>query len=420
MLPWAAAVKKKPPPETAPVARSMSTGRDSMRVDDEADLDAVRVLDHLVQRAVSVGASDIHLEPKRRALRVRFRIDGVMADQGTLPRELAPAVVTRVKVLGRMDMTIRRLPQDGQFSLELDDGRLVHLRASTFPAIHGETLVMRVLLSHELIAMNALGMNDTVLFAAQRLLTLSSGLIIVCGPTGSGKTSTLYSMLEQLNTQDLSVVTLEDPIEVEFAEVTQGQTNVRAGFSFASGLRAILRQDPDVIMVGEMRDAETAQIALQAALTGHLVLSTLHTSNTLETITRIIDLGAEPWIVANALQAILAQRLVRVLCTCAESFALPNDITAGPDDDRVVLARGTPIRRTLGCETCHDTGYVGRTGIFEVLELDDAVRDLIRSRAGSREFRAHLDRQRGSTLREAGLLRVEAGQTSLDEVLRVT
>jgi len=398
----------------------MSTGRDSMRVDDEADLDAVRVLDHLVQRAVSVGASDIHLEPKRRALRVRFRIDGVMADQGTLPRELAPAVVTRVKVLGRMDMTIRRLPQDGQFSLELDDGRLVHLRASTFPAIHGETLVMRVLLSHELIAMNALGMNDTVLFAAQRLLTLSSGLIIVCGPTGSGKTSTLYSMLEQLNTQDLSVVTLEDPIEVEFAEVTQGQTNVRAGFSFASGLRAILRQDPDVIMVGEMRDAETAQIALQAALTGHLVLSTLHTSNTLETITRIIDLGAEPWIVANALQAILAQRLVRVLCTCAESFALPNDITAGPDDDRVVLARGTPIRRTLGCETCHDTGYVGRTGIFEVLELDDAVRDLIRSRAGSREFRAHLDRQRGSTLREAGLLRVEAGQTSLDEVLRVT
>ena len=398
----------------------MSTGRDSMRVDDEADLDAVRVLDHLVQRAVSVGASAIHLEPKRRALRVRFRIDGVMADQGTLPRELAPAVVTRVKVLGRMDMTIRRLPQDGQFSLELDDGRLVHLRASTFPAIHGETLVMRVLLSHELIAMNALGMNDTVLFAAQRLLTLSSGLIIVCGPTGSGKTSTLYSMLEQLNTQDLSVVTLEDPIEVEFAEVTQGQTNVRAGFSFASGLRAILRQDPDVIMVGEMRDAETAQIALQAALTGHLVLSTLHTSNTLETITRIIDLGAEPWIVANALQAILAQRLVRVLCTCAESFALPNDITAGPDDDRVVLARGTPIRRTLGCETCHDTGYVGRTGIFEVLELDDAVRDLIRSRAGSREFRAHLDRQRGSTLREAGLLRVEAGQTSLDEVLRVT
>lgn len=383
------------------------------------DLDAVRVLDHMVQRAVKVGASDIHLEPKRRALRVRFRIDGVMADQGTLPIELAPVLVSRAKVLGRMDMTERRLPQDGQFTLELD-GRMVHLRASTFPAIHGETLVLRVLLGHQLIPIDKLGMEDEVAFAVKRLITLSSGLIIVCGPTGSGKTSTLYSMLQQLDTANQSVVTLEDPIEVEFPDVTQGQTNNRAGFSFATGLRSILRQDPDVIMVGEMRDAETAQIALQAALTGHLVMSTLHTSNTVETIARIVDLGAEPWIVGNALQAVIAQRLVRTLCACSEQFDCANDITAGPEDDRVIIAKGTPLRRAAGCERCHHTGFVGRIGIFEVLEFDDELRDLIRSRAATRHYRDHVRGRERRQLREVGLARVVAGDTALEEVLRVT
>lgn len=386
----------------------------------DPDLDAVKVLDHLVQRAASVGASDIHVEPRRRTLRVRFRIDGVMADQGALPLELAPSLTTRVKVLGRMDMTIRRLPQDGQFSLELSDGRLVHLRASTFPAIHGENLVLRVLLGHQLIDVEHLGMDDEELDQVRRLVTMPSGLIIVCGPTGSGKTSTLYSMIQELDTSNLSVVTLEDPIEVEFGDVTQGQTNVRQGFTFASGLRAILRQDPDVIMVGEMRDAETAQIALQASLTGHLVLTTLHTSNTVETIARLVDLGVEPWIVGNALQAVIAQRLVRVLCHCASEMVLPNDITAHPEEERLVLRAGARVRKPQGCERCHQTGYSGRTGIFEVLEIDDDLRDLIKSRASTRAYRDYVRRAEIRELREVGLLRVGSGQTSLEEVLRVT
>ena len=388
----------------------------------DSDMDAVKVLDHLVKRAVKVGASDVHVEPKRRHLRVRFRIDGVMTEQGTLPADLAPSLLTRVKVLGRMDMTVRRLPQDGQFSLELSDGKLVHLRASTFPAIHGETLVMRVLLGHQLIPMDKLGMDDEELMSVARLASISSGLVLVCGPTGSGKTSTLYSFLQQLDTANLSVVTLEDPIEVEFGQVTQGQTNPRAGFTFASGLRSILRQDPDVIMVGEMRDAETAQIALQASLTGHLVLSTLHTSDAIETITRLVDLGVEPWIVANAMRAIIAQRLVRTLCRCAEDFELPHDLTASAEakDEVVIVPAGTIIKRPKGCKKCHDTGYRGRTGIFEVLEMDDELRDLVKTRASSRDYRDYILGTGQRSLRVVGLKRVAQGATSLEEVLRVT
>lgn len=384
------------------------------------DLDAVRILDHLVSRAVEAGASDIHVEPRKTGLTVRFRIDGVMTDQGSLPLELGQLLATRVKVLGRMDMTVRMLPQDGQFTIDLPAGRTVHLRASTFPAIHGEKIVMRVLLGHKVIALDRLGMGDAELYTTQRLMGLTSGLIVLCGPTGSGKTSTLYSMVRELDTNRLNVITLEDPIEVELSSVTQGQTNPRAGFTFASGLRATLRQDPDVILVGEIRDAETIEIALQASLTGHLVFSTLHTSHVVETISRIIDLGAEPWIVGNALQAVIAQRLVRKLCECYESYALPHDLTSSPEDDRVVLKAGTQVRRARGCAACHKTGYRGRTGLFEVLELDDELRDLVKVRASAREYKEAINRRNIRRLREAGLLRVEAGETSLDEVLRVT
>jgi general secretion pathway protein E/type IV pilus assembly protein PilB len=266
-------------------------------------------------------------------------------------------------------------------------------------------------------------MDEWELGRVRQLTRLSSGLIIVCGPTGSGKTSTLYSMLEQLDTKNLSVVTLEDPIEVEFADVTQGQTNPRSGFTFATGLRAILRQDPDVIMVGEMRDAETAQIALQASLTGHLVLSTLHTSNAVETIARVVDLGAEPWIVANALQAVIAQRLVRTLCGCAESYPAESDLAAEVEataKPRVVIAKGDGIKRPKGCEGCHHTGYLSRTGIFEVLPIDDDLRDLVKSRASRRAYRDYIHGLGMRRLREVGLRRVAIGQTSLEEVLRVT
>lgn len=383
------------------------------------ELDAVKVLDHLVRRAVSMGASDIHVEPKRDSLRVRYRVDGVMVAQGQIPIELAPSLTSRVKVLARMDMTERRLPQDGQFSLELPGHPLIHLRASTFPAIHGETLVMRVLLSHQVIELDKLGLSDADVERVERLADRPSGLVLVCGPTGSGKTSTLYSMIKVMKTSELSIVTLEDPIEVEFADITQGQTNPRQGFTFAAGLRAILRQDPDVILVGEMRDPETAQIALQASLTGHLVLSTLHTSDAVETVARLVDLGAESWIVANALIAVVAQRLVRRLCEeCAETYDLDHDITG--DDERVLIEKGTALKRAVGCPACHQTGYRGRTGLFEVLELDDDLRDLIKGRAGKRAYRDAVRKAGLIPLREAGLARVKAGVTSLDEVLRVT
>ncbi|WP_437787163.1 GspE/PulE family protein [Sorangium sp. So ce1097] len=383
------------------------------------DLDAVKILDHLVRRAVSMGASDIHVEPKRDGIRVRYRVDGVMVAQGQIPLEIAPSLTSRVKVLARMDMTERRLPQDGQFSLELHGHPLIHLRASTFPAIHGETLVLRVLLSHQLIPLEKLGLVEGDQARLERLADRPSGLIVVCGPTGSGKTSTLYSLLKVMKTSELSIVTLEDPIEVEFGDITQGQTNPRQGFTFATGLRAILRQDPDVIMVGEMRDPETAQIALQASLTGHLVLSTLHTSDAVDTVARLVDLGAESWIVANALLAVVAQRLVRKLCAeCAETYELEGDVTG--EEDRVLLEKGTELKRSVGCQTCHLTGYRGRIGLFEMLELDDDLRDLVKARAGKRAYRDAARKVGLVPLREAGLAKVKEGVTSLDEVLRVT
>lgn len=381
--------------------------------------DAVAVLDHLIRRAFAAGASDVHLEPKRDSLRVRFRIDGVMVPQGTLPAELAAPVTLRAKVLARMDMTERRVPQDGQFAIDIGGATPVHLRASTFPALHGETLVMRLLLSHKLITLGELGLGEEDLETVGRLVDRSSGLILVCGPTGAGKTSTLYAALQELDTERLSVVTLEDPVEIELAGITQGQTNVRQGFTFASGLRAILRQDPDVILVGEMRDQETAQIALQASLTGHLVLSTLHTADVVETVARLVDLGAESWIVANALLGVVAQRLVRKLCTdCSEVYALAADIT--DETGKELLAAGTEVRRAKGCVKCHQTGYRGRTGIFEVLEVDDELRDAVKSRASKRLYRDLVRKAGLVPLREAGLRKVKSGETSLDEVLRVT
>jgi type II secretory ATPase GspE/PulE/Tfp pilus assembly ATPase PilB-like protein len=387
-----------------------------------ADLEennAVQVLDHLVRRAVAAGASDVHIEPKREMLRVRYRIDGVMVEQGQLPVDIIAPLTTRVKVLARMDMTERRVPQDGQLSLDLGASLVAHMRASTFPSVHGETVVLRLMQGHELIPVGSLGMEENEVETVTRLASRSSGLVLVCGPTGSGKTSTLYSMLKAMNTAERSVVTLEDPVEVQFDEITQGQTNVRQGFTFASGLRSILRQDPNVILVGEMRDQETAQIAFQASLTGHLVLSTLHTSDAVDTVARLIDLGVESWIVANSLLAIIAQRLVRVLCDhCAKRYPLPNDLTG--DGDRVLVAQGTMIRRAGACPRCHHTGYRGRTGIFEVLEIDDDLRELIKARAAKRAYHDATQAAGLVPLREAGLARVKAGITSLDEVLRVT
>jgi general secretion pathway protein E len=379
--------------------------------------DAVVLVNELVRLAVAQRASDIHLEPKHDKLQVRLRIDGTLVDVQPVALAVAPNVISRVKVLAKMDIAERRLPQDGQIALEFE-GKRVHLRASTFPASQGEKVVLRILSSQQIITFDKLGLEESAKKTLRDVLGRPQGFVVTSGPTGAGKTSTLYALMQLIDPRAVNVVTLEDPVEVELYGVTQGQVNVRTGFTFASGLRAILRQDPDVILVGEMRDSETAGIAMQAALTGHLVLSTLHTSDTVETIVRLVDLGVEPWIVANALSAVLAQRLVRVICPhCKGPGKLERDLW---DGDELILAAGANVVRPKGCEKCMRTGYRGRTGIFEVVELDDDVRELVKAKAPAREYREVYARRKIPTLRRAGIQKIQEGVTTVDEVLRVT
>jgi general secretion pathway protein E len=380
--------------------------------------DAVVLVNELVRLAVVQRASDIHLEPKHDMMRVRLRIDGTLVDVQPIANVVAPNVVSRVKVLAKMDISERRLPQDGQIAIELEGGKRIHLRASTFPASQGEKLVLRVLSAQQLTGFEQLGIEPAAQITLRDVIARPQGFIVTSGPTGAGKTSTLYAFLQLIDPRQVNIVTLEDPIEVEVYGVTQGQVNTRTGFTFAAGLRAILRQDPDVILVGEMRDSETAGIAMQAALTGHLVLSTLHTSDTVETIVRLVDLGVEPWIVANALSAVLAQRLVRVICPhCRKSGKLERDMW---DGDELLLPSGADVVLPGGCDKCMRTGYRGRTGIFEVVELDDELRDLVKTKAPAREYRDVFTRRKIPSLRRAGWLKIQSGVTTVDEVLRVT
>jgi general secretion pathway protein E len=379
--------------------------------------DAVVLVNELVRLAVAQRASDIHLEPKHDKLQVRLRIDGTLVDVQPVALAVAPNVISRVKVLAKMDIAERRCPQDGQIALEFE-GKRVHLRASTFPASQGEKVVLRILSSQQIITFDQLGLEESAKKTLRDVLGRPQGFVVTSGPTGAGKTSTLYALMQLIDPRTVNVVTLEDPVEVELYGATQGQVNVRAGFTFASGLRAILRQDPDVILVGEMRDSETAGIAMQAALTGHLVLSTLHTSDTVETIVRLVDLGVEPWIVANALSAVLAQRLVRVICPhCKGPAKLERDLW---DGDELILAAGANVVRPKGCEKCMRTGYRGRTGIFEVVELDDDVRELVKAKAPAREYREVYAKRKIPSLRRAGIKKIQEGVTTVDEVRRGT
>jgi general secretion pathway protein E/type IV pilus assembly protein PilB len=378
---------------------------------------AVIVLDEIVRRAVKAHASDIHLEPKRDRMNVRFRVDGEMIEEQSVPLDISSEVVSRIKVLARMDIAERRVPQDGQLTLT-PEGNTVHLRASSFPASLGEKIVMRILSGQALIPFEKIGLDAITQAIVRELVDRPQGFLVTSGPTGAGKTSTLYSFMRLIDTRRTNVMTLEDPIEVELPQITQGQTNVKAGFTFATGLRAILRQDPDVIMVGEIRDTETAGIALQASLTGHLVLSTLHTSDAVESAVRLVDLGVEPWIVANALTGILAQRLVRLVCkNCQELVPLESDLV---DGDEVIMAKGTKVVKPKGCQTCLRTGYKGRTGIFEVVMVDDDMRELIKNKASPREYKLLLKKRGIATLRRIGLSKVKEGLTTVEEVVRVT
>jgi general secretion pathway protein E/type IV pilus assembly protein PilB len=379
--------------------------------------DAVVLVNELVKLAVAQRASDIHLEPKHDKLQVRLRVDGALVDVQPVALSISSNVTSRVKVLAKMDIAERRVPQDGQIALEID-GKRIHMRASTFPNTQGEKVVLRILSTQALIAFDQLGFDERAKATLREVVHRPQGFVVTSGPTGAGKTSTLYGLLQLIDPREVNVVTLEDPVEVELYGITQGQVHVRAGFTFATGLRAILRQDPDVILVGEIRDAETAAIAMQAALTGHLVLSTLHTSDTVETMVRLVDLGVEPWIVANALSAVLAQRLVRLVCPhCKSTARLDRDIW---DGDELLLPSGTEVVRPKGCDRCMRTGYRGRTGLFEVVELDDEIRELVKAKAPSRSYRELYEKRRIASLRQAGVQKVQAGVTTIDEVMRVT
>jgi type IV pilus assembly protein PilB len=384
--------------------------------DEAAERSAVSVLERVIARAAADGASDIHFERRREDFFVRFRVDGTFRDIAVLPPVLAPAVVARIKVLSCMDIAEHRLPQDGRFSATVGDQRL-DLRSSTYPTVHGEKAVLRLLDSGRLrLTLDKAGVTGPTLDVMRELIHRPEGILLITGPTGSGKTSTLYAALGELVQTGKNIVTIEDPVEYALAGVNQGQTNDKAGFTFAKGLRSILRQDPDVIMVGEIRDCETLEVAIEASLTGHLVLSTLHTNSAVATIARLLDMGLESYLLASSVIGIVAQRLVRRVCTtCRVEVQTPPAL-------RAMFRDGEPgsYFRGKGCHDCRGTGFRGRAGIFELLRMTDAINELVLSRAP--DIRLH-EAARASgmiSLREECLALVVRGDTTLEEVLRVT
>ena len=377
---------------------------------------AVRTVDRILARAATAGASDIHLERTSENLRVRLRVDGTFMDIGFISQAVAPAICARLKVLGGMDIAEHRLPQDGRMSVTIGSRRL-DFRASTYPTIHGEKLVLRVLDQSALkLELSALGMRGPLIDDFRDVIRKPEGLILITGPTGSGKTSTLYAALGELVETGKNITTIENPVEYELPGTNQGQINEKAGFTFAKGLRAVLRQDPDVIMVGEIRDAETLNASVEASLTGHLVFSTLHTNSAVGSITRLIDMGIEPYFLAAGVQAIVAQRLVRRICSqCATDLAVPAGVKQLFGDDVP-----ESLRRGVGCSDCRGTGFAGRMGIYEMVRMTQEMRELVLAGASEHTVLAAAKKNSMSPLREQCLARVREGLTTLEEVVRVT
>ncbi len=381
---------------------------------DEAPV--VKLVHAVIADAVRRGASDIHFEPRGNDMRVRFRIDGVVLDSTIVPRHLMSGLVSRVKIMADLDIAEKRLPQDGRIGLSVD-GTHIDLRVATLPVVRGESVVMRILdKSQVVVDLDKLGMDEHQRGRFEKALTASHGAILVTGPTGSGKTTTLYAGMTAVNTPDKTLITVEDPVEYELEGVKQVQVNKKSGLGFASGLRAMVRADPDVIMVGEVRDGETAQMAIDAALTGHLLLTTLHTNDAPLAAARLIDMGIEPFLAASAIECVVAQRLVRRLCECKKPVELERQVL---EDSGFVVAEGFAGHEPGGCMRCGHTGYQGRVGLYEVMLLSEALRDLILHKSSTDELRAVARREGMHTLREDGLEKIRAGMTSVSEVLRV-
>lgn len=396
------------------LAEELPNSEDLLDADDDAPI--IRLINAMLSEAIKLEASDIHIETFEKHLTIRFRIDGVLREILRPQRKLASLLVSRIKVMAKLDIAEKRLPQDGRIGLRIG-GRAVDVRVSTMPSSYGERVVLRLLDKNNVrLELKQLGMTDANRAYIADLIRKPHGIILVTGPTGSGKSTTLYAALSEINTKDRNILTVEDPIEYDLEGVGQTQVNPKVDMTFARGLRAILRQDPDVVMVGEIRDLETAQIAVQASLTGHLVLSTLHTNTAIGSITRLRDMGIEPFLLSTSLLAVLAQRLVRTLCpACKQPQMLSEE-----ERVRYEVPIGTRhLFAAKGCDACNFTGYKGRTGIHELLIVDENVREAIHAGKGELEIE-RLIRSNTPSIRADGLQKVLNGETTLEEVLRVT
>ena len=381
----------------------------------------IKIVNGILIKAIKLGASDIHFEPYERTFRVRYRLDGVLRRDMALPIQIKNAMISRLKIMAKLDIAEKRLPQDGRIKLRMGKGREMDFRVSSIPVLYGEKVVLRLLDKSALqLDMTKLGFEESSLADLKAAIHKPVGMILVTGPTGSGKTTTLYSALSELNKESENIITAEDPIEYNFMGINQVQMHEEIGLTFASSLRSFLRQDPDIIMVGEIRDFETAQIAVQAALTGHLVLSTVHTNDAPGTISRLIDMGIEPFLISSAIVLILAQRLIRKVCMeCREPVKvhpqLLIDLGIPPDE-----VKSFPVYKGKGCSLCNNTGYKGRVGLYEVMPMREEVKELVLSRASTSEVKKEAIRLGMKTLRQSGIAKIKEGVTTIEEVLRST
>ncbi|MCH8498616.1 MAG: type II secretion system ATPase GspE [Marinobacter sp.] len=401
--------------DLASLADSVPETEDLLEQEDDAPI--IRLINAILTEAVKTAASDVHIETYEKQLVVRFRIDGVLREVVQPKRALAPLLVSRIKVMAKLDIAEKRVPQDGRISLRVA-GREVDIRVSTMPSSNGERIVLRLLDKQAgRIRLSSLGMSEGDLKTLRKLIHRPYGIMLVTGPTGSGKSTTLYSALQEINDRTRNILTVEDPIEYNLPGIGQTQVNTKVDMTFARGLRAILRQDPDVVMIGEIRDLETAEIAVQASLTGHLVLSTLHTNTAVGAITRLMDMGIEPFLISSSLVGLVAQRLVRVLCeNCKEPYTPSEEQCAFLQQDP---ANPPTIYRAKGCSECKQLGYRGRMGIYEVVEVTEALSTLIHKRAGELELEQEA-RKYSPSIHADGVAKILSGATTIEEVLRVT
>ena len=402
------------------VAHELEEPQDLLDSSDEAPI--IRLVNSLLFRAAKERASDIHIEPQERDISVRFRVDGVLQEVIRPPKRFQNSIISRVKIMGGLNIAEKRLPQDGRIRVKLA-GRDIDIRLSTTPTVYGERIVMRLLdKSSVLLDLADIGLDPNQLKIIDSLIHRSHGIVLVTGPTGSGKTTTLYAALSKINTIDLNIMTIEDPVEYQLKGISQTPVNPKIELTFANGLRSFLRQDPDVIMVGEIRDVETAEIAIQASLTGHLVFSTVHTNDAAGAITRLVDMGVEPFLVASSLMGAMAQRLIRILCKeCREPYMpTPEELKeVGLTPEMVRAETGGMLYKPVGCPACNNTGYRGRKGIYELMVLDDEIRQLTLKKADSGSIKRAAVAKGMSTLLEDGARKIMRGWTSVAEVLSV-